>query len=88
MANQQMQAALESARQENLLAKHALNQLWKVLPDEQKSQLSDAQKAWVDQKKIDCQVEAAQKSTDPTQNEIDRLNCDTQKVKDRLNYLR
>ena len=85
---EQQQATLEAIQQENLLAKNALNQLWSVIPKERQGELSPAQTAWVQKKNIDCQIESAEKSTDPTQNEIDRLSCDTSRIRYRVSELR
>lgn len=85
---QQTQANLVSAQQENALAKNVLNQLWKLTPKDKQLELTLSQSAWVEKKKVDCSLEAASKSTDITQNEVDRLTCDTTRVKQRTEELK
>lgn len=74
---EQIDAALSQAKQENALASQAIGELWKNIPEDERKLMLEAQRSWIKKKELDCKVEAAAKSTDPSEKEIIRLNCDT-----------
>lgn len=80
----QMEANLAMAKNENALANQTINELWKEYPTDSKKIMLDAQRAWVKKKELDCKVEAASISTDESEKEIARLNCDTRATKSRV----
>ena len=84
----QQKAALELARQENRLAKTTLNNIWALLPKQTQDIMTPAQTAWVTKRKIDCQVEASFKSTDPAQHEVEAMICETKRIQERINVIR
>ena len=84
----QRQAALEQAKADNALANQAITELWKSIPEENRKILLEQQRAWIKKKDVDCRLEAASKTTDPTEKETLRLNCDTTATGQRINALR
>lgn len=74
---EQIEMALSQAKQDNVLASQAIGELWKSIPEDERKSMLDAQRAWIKKKELDCKVDAAAKSTDPSEKEIYRLNCDT-----------
>ncbi|HOV95170.1 MAG TPA: DUF1311 domain-containing protein [Thermomonas sp.] len=97
LQNEQQQAQLKAeqgaanlsvAQEQNTLANQAINELWKGLSEEDRDRLQGAQRAWIKKKDVDCKVEAAGRSTDPTEIEIYRLNCDTTATKARIEEFR
>lgn len=80
----QMEANLAMAKNENALANQTINELWKEYPTDSKKIMLEAQRAWVKKKELDCKVEAASISTDESEKEIARLNCDTRATKSRV----
>lgn len=84
---EQRDANLSAAKTENQLAVQTINAVWKALSPGTRSQLMPLQRAWVRKKTADCAVEAASASTDPTDRETARLQCDTRAENERVNYL-
>lgn len=85
---EQIAANLSVAQEQNTLVNQAMNALWKELPEEARGYLQGSQRAWIKKKDIDCKVEAAGRSTDLTEIEIARLNCDTAATKARIDEIR
>ena len=56
------------------MANQAINELWKSLSDEDREILVGTQRAWIKKKDVDCKIEAAGRSTDPT--EIETLRAE------------
>jgi uncharacterized protein YecT (DUF1311 family) len=97
LQNEQQQAQLKAeqgaanltmAQEQNALANQAINELWTGISEEARAYLIGSQRAWVKKKDIDCKVEAAGRSTDPTEIEIARLNCDTTATRARTDEIR
>lgn len=89
LTQQSLDSQLMLAKEENSDAKRQLNQLWAKFDVATQNNLMTEQKAWVDEKLADCQLEAYQQGGDisDTQIEINRLECDTRKVQKRKEYL-
>lgn len=87
-ANAQRQAIMVEAKTENDLARQTLNALWAVIPEEMQGRLTANQTAWNERKRADCNLEAAQYSTDPTEREASRLRCDARVTRARITELR
>lgn len=85
---EQSAANLSVAQEQNTLANQAINELWKGLSEEDRESLLGSQRAWIKKKEVDCKIEAAGRSTDPTEIEVARLNCDTVATKARIDDIR
>lgn len=85
---EQKKAHLEQAQADNALANQTINELWKIIPETTRQSLLAQQRAWVKKKEIDCKLEAAAKSIDPTERETARLTCDSNVTNERINMLR
>lgn len=77
------QADLEVATAENKLANQTIGEIWKAIPDGTKAQVIDIQRAWIKKKTADCNIKAAEMSTDPVIKEAARLRCDTEMTRSR-----
>ena len=82
----------ELAKNENRAARDQLNTRWKMLPADVSSQLLQAQRAWVAQKKVTCGEPNSSKLTQPQSvaeynASKEALDCDTRMTQERLNYL-
>lgn len=84
---EQKAANLNSAKTDNQLAQQSILAVWRAIPPATRAQLLPQQRAWVRKKDADCRVEAASASTDPTDMEVARLNCDTRTTQERINLL-
>lgn len=85
--NAQHQADLAAAKTDDQLATQTIGATWKAIPDGVRHQLLPAQRAWIAKKDADCQVEAASSSTDPQEQQVARLNCDTRTTRERIDWL-
>jgi uncharacterized protein YecT (DUF1311 family) len=84
---EQKAANLNSAKTDNQLALQSILAVWRAIPASTRTQLLPQQRAWVRKKDADCRVEAASASTDPTELEVARLNCDTRMTQERISSL-
>jgi uncharacterized protein YecT (DUF1311 family) len=84
---EQKAANLNSAKTDNQLALQSILAVWRAIPAGTRAQLLPQQRAWVRKKDADCRVEAATASTDSTDMEVARLNCDTRATQERINFL-
>jgi uncharacterized protein YecT (DUF1311 family) len=82
-----LKANLDLVTAENNLATQRINELWRSLPDDARAQALEYQRAWIKKKVADCNIEAASTSTEPTEREIARLQCDTRITVSRANEL-
>jgi uncharacterized protein YecT (DUF1311 family) len=84
----QSQADLEMAKGENSLATQRINEIWRAIPDYSRAEILDIQRAWIKKKTADCNIKAAETSTDPAAKEAARLRCDTEVTNSRSTELR
>jgi uncharacterized protein YecT (DUF1311 family) len=84
----QSQADLELATAENKLAVQAYTEVWKALPDPIRAQNVEIQRAWAKKKTADCNIRAAETSTDPLIKEATRLRCETEQTQGRVEELK
>ncbi len=84
----QSQADLELATAENRLAIQAYAEVWKSLPDPVRAQNVEIQRAWAKKKTADCNIKAAETSTDPLIKEAARLRCETEQTQGRVAELK
>jgi len=84
----QSQADLELATAENKLAVQAYSEVWKSLPDTVRAQNVEIQRAWSKKKTADCNIKAAETSTDPLIKEAARLRCETEQTQGRVEELK
>lgn len=84
----QSQADLELATAENKLAIQAYSEVWKSLPDTVRAQNVEIQRAWAKKKTADCNIRAAETSTDPLIKEAARLRCETEQTQGRVEELK
>ncbi len=84
----QSQADLELATAENKLAIQAYSEVWKSLPDTVRAQNVEIQRAWAKKKTADCNIKAAETSTDPLIKEAARLRCETEQTQERVGELK
>lgn len=87
-ATAQRQANLAEARTEYDLARQTLTAMWDALPAESQESLTANQTAWNQRKRADCNLEAAQFSTEPTEREASRMRCDARLTHERVTSLR
>lgn len=85
--SEQKAADLNSAQTDDRLATQSILAVWRAIPASTRTQLLPQQRAWARKKDADCRVEAASASTDPSQMEVARLNCDTRTTQERINFL-
>jgi uncharacterized protein YecT (DUF1311 family) len=84
---EQKAANLNSAQTDNKLALQSILAVWRSIPAAIRAQLLPQQRAWARKKDADCRVEAATASTDPTDMEVARLNCETRTTQERITLL-
>ena len=84
---EQKAANLNSAKTDNQLATQSILAVWRSIPAATRTQLLAQQRAWARKKDADCRVEAASASTDASEMEVARLNCDTRTTQERINSL-
>jgi uncharacterized protein YecT (DUF1311 family) len=84
----QTQADLDLAGAENKIANQTIGEIWKMIPDQTRSQVLEVQRAWIAKKTADCNIKAAETSTDSSVQEIARLRCDTEMTQARSRDLR
>lgn len=87
-ATAQRQANLAEARTEYDLARQTLTAMWDALPAESQESLTANQTAWNQRKRADCNLEAAQFSTEATEREASRMRCDARLTRERVTSLR
>jgi hypothetical protein len=85
---QASQAALLAATADNKLSVQTINATWGAIGADAKTQLVDAERAWIAAKVANCNVQAAAASTDPTDKETARLKCDTAANQARADWLK
>lgn len=85
---EQRQANYEEAKAANQLAEQSINAVWGTLPQDVRQQVLPLQRAWIKSKDADCKVEAAGVSTEPTEREISRLQCQAKRNNERAADLR
>lgn len=85
---QASQAALAQATADNKLSVQTINAAWQSINADTRSQILDAERAWIAAKAANCNVQAASASTDPTDNETARLKCDTEANGARMQWLK
>jgi len=85
---QQKEESLNKAREDNLRANQTIDEVWKNIPDEQRKPMLDAQREWIKKKDLDCTAEASSRSSDPSEMETLRLNCETAVTDTRIEELR
>jgi uncharacterized protein YecT (DUF1311 family) len=84
---EQKAANLNSAKTDNQLATQSILAVWRSIPAATRAQLLPQQRAWARKKDADCRVEAATASTDASEMEVARLNCDTRTTQERITFL-
>jgi len=84
---EQKAANLNSAKTDNQLAIQSILAVWRSIPATTRAVLLPQQRAWARKKDADCRVEAATTSTDPSEMEVARLNCDTRITQERISFL-
>ena len=76
------------ATAENKLANQTISEIWKSIPEYSRSELLDFQRAWIKKKTADCNIKAAETSTESVAREAARLRCDTVLTNTRSDELR
>ena len=84
----QTQVDFDLATADNKLATQAINEIWKSLPEETRTDMLEMQRAWIKKKTADCNIKAAEASTDTAVKEAVRLRCDTEATRSRSDELR
>lgn len=84
----QKKATLTEARTEHDLARQTLTVTWDALSEADQANLTANQTAWNQSKRADCNLEAGQYSTDPTEREASRMRCDARMTRERVAALR
>lgn len=83
-AQKNIQAVLQSAKQENAAANDEINILWTNMDVDVLNHLKPQQLAWNRQKKKQCQ---SNQYPTPEQNQIEHLNCETSLTHTRISEL-
>lgn len=81
-------ANLTSAKADDQLVNQAITAVWRSINSDRRSTLLPEQRAWIEKKTADCDLEAASSSADPTDKETAKLKCDTRLTQERLVTLR
>lgn len=87
-AQQAAEATLEQAKADNALSIQMINATWTSIPTDMRSQILDAQRAWLKAKIAQCNIDAASASIDPMEKETARLKCDTTANQNRTTWLK
>lgn len=80
----QLQARLEAAKTENRDWHRQLNQNWQSLPPAARSALKTGQEQWNRLRESECAYYGKSESSEPLEQEVLRLECDSQRVQQRL----
>lgn len=83
----QREAVYEEAKATNDLATQGINASWNALPSEVRQRVLPMQRAWIKRKDAECKIEAANTSTDPTEREAARLQCQARFNNQRANEI-
>lgn len=83
-----LQARLDLVRTENKQAHDNLNKTWQALPTSVQSALKDAQNQWNRLRESQCAYHGKSESTEPLEQEILRIECDTRDVQQRIPALK
>jgi len=86
-AIEQKNALKDRAISANALANQHIGEIWKNIPTAARTPILEQQRAWIKKKETDCGIEAAGKSTDQTERETARLECDTRFTSSRAQEL-
>ena len=84
----EQRADLDLAIAENKLANQTIDTVWKSLPGDVRASILDLQRAWINKKIADCNIEAAGASTEQIPREAARLRCDTRMTNSRIEELK
>ena len=80
-------AIMAEARSRFEISVQSINAAWQSLPAETRETMLPQQTAFNQRKRATCNLEAAQYSTDPTEREAARLNCESQLMNARSSEL-
>ncbi|MDO4694220.1 MAG: lysozyme inhibitor LprI family protein [Eikenella sp.] len=80
----QLQARLETAKTENQGWHKELNQNWNNLPPAARAALKTGQEQWNRLRETECAYYGKSESAEPLEQEVLRLECDSQRVQQRL----
>ncbi len=83
----QLQARIEAARTANQGIHQQLNQFWQNLAPGAQSALQEQQQQWNRLREAECAYYGKSESVEPMEQEALRLECDTQRVQQRLGEL-
>lgn len=79
--------SMDSAMEENAASHANLNSLWNGrLDEEQRNIIMNAQRAWIKERNVKCEIEAVEETPEgatPNQIALTRLECDTRETKKR-----
>ena len=84
----QRTASLAEARTESELAQQSVRAVWAAIDKDNQDRLTANQTAWNQRKRAECNLEAAQTSTDESEREAARLRCDARMTRERVSALR
>ncbi|QMT41476.1 lysozyme inhibitor LprI family protein [Neisseria shayeganii] len=80
----QLQARLEAAKSENQGWHRQLNQQWQSLPPAARAALKTDQEQWNRLRESECAYFGKSESSEPLEQEVLRLECDSQRIEQRL----
>lgn len=81
------QASIEEASINRKYADDALMAVWKGLGPATRQELLLQQRAWIKRKDANCKVQGLQRSNDPTEQQVETLNCITSVTQSRTSEL-
>ena len=84
----QRRANLKLAQEQYKLTIQVTNAAWQAIEPGVRRQILPLQRAWIAKVKADCHLEAAGASTDATEIETARLNCEARANQSRVGELR
>lgn len=86
--NAQRSANLKLAQEQYKLTIQVTNATWAAIDPGVRRQILPLQRAWISKVKADCRIESAGASTDPTEIETARLNCEARANQSRAEELK
>ena len=81
-------ANLVQAKTDDQLANQVITAVWRSIDPEKRSALLPEQRAWIQKKTADCDLESASATTDPTDKESAKYKCDARVTQERIAVLK
>ena len=79
---------LVQAKTDDQIANQAITAVWRSIEPDKRSILLPEQRAWIQKKTADCDLEAASATTDPIEHNIAKFKCDVRVTQERIMVLK